>query len=298
MSGHNEGNNISLDKTSCTYLFALSCKDVKYHDCLCFTSLDMCLLTFVTLLKIRSDFTIIWCRKPGKRKCLWAFFCTSVSESAPRQELKLLFGTTPQTSPPTNHIPFSTNSTLPHPPTPCHLAGIRNQPLSVWWGWFSGLQTHAAAHHTRQSQGPALLFGEREIYQSLPFPVQGLSQIGLMSGRKRKRGRGEGSKWSGVCGEINCSHYRAGVRLLEKEKEDSRSHIGWPLYLPPRVIPVFYPSSHGLVPFYLPRNFISKKEQKKILCFLRKGFCMIKWLIVQLCTVTQYSLFSDYLYVH
>ncbi len=78
------------------------------------------------------------------------------------------------------------------------LAGIRIRSLSVRWGWFVGLQAHTAAHHACQSQGPALLFGEQEIYQSLPFPLQGLSQIGSMS-----EGRGGGGG-EGRGGEMKC----------------------------------------------------------------------------------------------
>lgn len=82
------------------------------------------------------------------------------------------------------------NVTCPSAASPSpisHFAGIRIRPLSVWWRWFVRLQTHKAAHHACQSQGPALLFGEREIYQSLPFPLQGLSQIDLMSKTTKRR---------------------------------------------------------------------------------------------------------------
>lgn len=104
-------------------------------------------------------------------------------------------------------------------------AGIRNRFLSVRWGWFVGLQTHTAAHHTCQSQGPALLSGEREIYQSLPFPLQGLSQIGSMSERREKEERWEGGKWQ-VCGETNGFCHRECERLLEmKRRRAATWHI-------------------------------------------------------------------------
>lgn len=69
------------------------------------------------------------------------------------------------------HIP-SRNAQLP---LLFHPTGLRIRLFSDWWARIVRLQTHKATYHTRQSQGPALLFGEREIYQSLPFSVQGLS---------------------------------------------------------------------------------------------------------------------------
>lgn len=101
-----------------------------------------------------------------------------------------------------------------------NLAGIR--PFSVWRGWLVELQTVAAAHQTRQSQGPALLLGEREIHQSLPLPLQGLAQIGLMSERK------EGVGWS-VCGERTCAHHTQSVdkRLFKtRRRRRRRGHLG------------------------------------------------------------------------
>lgn len=123
--------------------------------------------------------------------------------------LLLLLGFTYQVTPPTKttySLPLSHHVAF----LPFNLAGIWIMSLSVWWGWFFGLQTHTAAHHTSQSQGPALLFGEWEIYQSLPFPLQGLSQIGLMSERT-------GGTWS-VWREHLLPPQRVHKRLLEMNR--------------------------------------------------------------------------------
>lgn len=67
----------------------------------------------------------------------------------------------------------------PLPPTGPELAGIGAVSVSLQQRWLVGLQARAAAHHTCQPQGLALLFGEREIQQPLPFPLQELSQVGF-----------------------------------------------------------------------------------------------------------------------
>lgn len=74
------------------------------------------------------------------------------------------------------HLP-SLPPSLPLPPAVLELAGIGVVSVPLQQRRVVGLQAHAAAYNTCQSQGPALLSGEREIHQPLPFPLQELSQI-------------------------------------------------------------------------------------------------------------------------
>lgn len=76
-----------------------------------------------------------------------------------------------------------------------------------------GLQARAAAHHTRQPQGLALLPGEREIHQPLPFPLQELSQVGFTS---------EGRRAGQVSGESSRGHCREGVGDRKNKQERVR----------------------------------------------------------------------------
>lgn len=52
----------------------------------------------------------------------------------------------------------------------------------------------------------------------------------------------------------------------------SSSHTGWPLYLSPQIMPIFFHSSHGLCPIINPVKLLFQESAKKDYMFYEEGF--------------------------